>query len=130
MQIDEKAREQVALIIQNAIAEHCSIDAIEMEIDGAGPASFKAADRILAYESAKQKGEAEGWRPIESAPKDGTNILLAHARAVFDGYWDVYANGWVDDVTDLYEDKITYQATHWRPLPEPPTMLSAGGEDA
>jgi hypothetical protein len=81
-----------------------------------------------AYESAKQKGEAEGWRDIESAPKDGTNILLAHALAVFDGYWDVYANGWVDDVTDLYEDKITYQPTHWRPLPEPPTMLSAGGE--
>lgn len=69
---------------------------------------------------------SEGWRDIESAPKDGTNILLAHDHAVFDGYWDKYADGWVDDVTDLYEDKITYPATHWRPLPEPPK--STAGE--
>lgn len=41
-------RDRIADIIQNAIAEHCSIDAIEMEIDGTGPASYKAADRILS----------------------------------------------------------------------------------
>lgn len=61
-----------------------------------------------------------GWRPIETAPKDGTNILLAHPSAVFDGYWDELSRGWVDDVTDLYEDKITYEPTHWMPLPPPP----------
>lgn len=40
-------RDRLALIIQGAMSEHLSVDALEMEVDGTGPASYRAADRIL-----------------------------------------------------------------------------------
>lgn len=40
-------RDRLALIIQGAMAEHLSVDALEMEVDWAGPESYRAADRIL-----------------------------------------------------------------------------------
>jgi hypothetical protein len=77
------------------------------------------------------------WQPIETAPKDGTNILIAttgnliragiyrsEVPSVCEAHWQ---NGW-------YEEKVSgwqlancdeeygclTEATHWMPLPEPP----------
>lgn len=54
------------------------------------------------------------WRPIKTAPKDGTDLLLG------------FSNG--DDVTvgsfdgDEWFDQHSFwlKPTHWMPLPEPP----------
>lgn len=65
------------------------------------------------------------WQPIESAPKDGTNILICgHACGgyyVADVKWNVNEGTWC--LFDPAEDGHTYPSeghTHWMPLPEPP----------
>jgi hypothetical protein len=55
------------------------------------------------------------WEPIETAPKDCTDVLLysPYYRAKV-GFWDVV--GWV--AAGGYPDLD--DATHWMALPEPP----------
>jgi hypothetical protein len=54
------------------------------------------------------------WQPIETAPKDGIEILLGRADGSLTfGSW--YKSRWVDD--NLFH--ITWP-THWMPLPTPP----------
>jgi len=83
------------------------------------------------------------WQPIETAPLDGTSVLLyvpgvnswnRHEKAVdivvglFDSS-DWSSRGWVSDIGDVdqgYESTGAYfvrevlSQTHWQPLPEPP----------
>jgi hypothetical protein len=66
---------------------------------------------------------ASQWQPIETAPKDGTEILLGHSEAVFSGWWSKNTDegeGWTSGQTNIYEDYVAYPATHWMPLPAPP----------
>jgi hypothetical protein len=70
------------------------------------------------------------WHPIETAPKDGTLVLLhpsGHWTADVNsdcevGYWDVDCEEWIaagsraDDYTG---------PTHWMPLPEPPSPAAS-----
>jgi hypothetical protein len=60
------------------------------------------------------------WQPIETAPKDGTRILIFGARECYGGdyislaYWDHWWRGDYDE--PVYVD----EPTHWMPLPPPP----------
>ncbi len=70
-------------------------------------------------------GLAEEWRDIETAPKDGTMILLTDGDIVALGCWDKRGGfPWrfvTDDFDDFEEDWWVEDApTHWRPLPPPP----------
>lgn len=77
------------------------------------------------------------WKPIETAPKDGTDILLSNGEVVAEGHWLVIEGGifehrdmdgrWIgQDERDDYEDWIDWAGgmlpspTHWMPLPPPP----------
>lgn len=77
------------------------------------------------------------WQPIETAPKDGTTLLLAINREVVVSQWDAepfcsHDNPyWLDmsGCCPTYECFRTYDEeefpegeviTHWMPLPEPP----------
>lgn len=54
-----------------------------------------------------------GWQGIETAPRDGTAILLARGGDDMDielGYWSA-AGYWAD---------VEFEPTHWRPRPPPP----------
>lgn len=70
---------------------------------------------------------ADEWMPIETAPKDGTVVLIAHTDAVFAGWWERVIStvtgdaGWVDGVTDSHGNLLVYNPTHWRPIPTAPT---------
>lgn len=65
------------------------------------------------------------WRPIETAPRDGTEVLLLYAGLI-DGD-DLVINGWWDSVPGR-EFEATWEhamghgdADYWMPLPAPPT---------
>ena len=82
----------------------------------------------------KQQPASPGWRPIESAPKDGTRIMLWNGddEPVF-AHWDTSLewgkgskpiNDWVSDWLtvsgyDAGAERV-YNPTHWQPLPQPP----------
>jgi hypothetical protein len=63
------------------------------------------------------------WQPIESAPKDGTTILLGHASFKPEAAWWEYCSwfeGWCSGGfrSDMYGPG--FDPTHWMPLPPPP----------
>ena len=75
------------------------------------------------------------WQPIETAPKDGTAILVAGLNSegspmTGEAYWYTAERGdsdigfwWANtDPGDYYACRIDDGAlTHWMPHPEPPT---------
>ena len=86
---------------------------------------------------------ASAWRPIETAPKDGTSILLHCSRyfrdespalecddvnTVVASWWEreePNADGELGDwicYMDLPMDPLCpFEPTHWMPLPDPPS---------
>lgn len=91
------------------------------------------AIRLLALHPVADKpdeaGEQwEGWKPIESAPKDGTSILAVcagvHERTGIPFIpevveWTQY--GWSNEMWGEQPNHGIYSPTHWRPLPTPPS---------
>lgn len=88
-------------------------------------------DRIRALESEVarlyseiEKMKAVDWRPIETAPRNGTLIVVAYrdgftgTMEVANTCWDYEKNKWKDFVSNEYAKDIV---THWLPLPKPPT---------
>lgn len=68
------------------------------------------------------------WQPIETAPRDGTDILIyvQLSNECFVAYWHsrfsklVRGDAWA--FATLFGGRTAYtkEATHWMPLPEPP----------
>lgn len=84
-----------------------------------------------AIESLAKDAEARGWQPIDTAPKDGTAVL------VYPGTWDGRSAAIAKWESDKYAKKprpywrrdddmgrVTFSRerppTHWMPLPLPP----------
>ena len=63
------------------------------------------------------------WRPMSTAPKDGTQILLYDKyRTYYAGNWS--PDGWTTERSDLmYPDCEDYEG--WTPLPAPPAKSEA-----
>jgi hypothetical protein len=90
------------------------------------------ASRILSRLTPSAIG-AEGWRPIASAPKTGCQMILFGHWKQFHGTEHEagsnhvncghYANGWVCE--GRYDEQFI--ATHWQPLPAPPTAQENEG---
>lgn len=84
----------------------------------------------------------QGWQTMDTAPKDGTIILLCHATNGFptvSGYWGLAQSAHKAGVADkkhpwvilentngcnAWSNDPVHGPTHWRPLPAPPK----GGE--
>jgi disulfide bond formation protein DsbB len=61
------------------------------------------------------------WQPIETAPRDGTRILLFIPGFIGDKIWTgLWANAWFTSIGKCDPDE---QPSHWMPLPEPPSSL-------
>ena len=70
------------------------------------------------------------WQPIETAPKDGTVILLYSPEkwdsdGMWIGWWfdegDSREHGWYDSESASHKASfLNGEPTHWHPLPEPP----------
>lgn len=82
-------------------------------------------ERIFAYK--EWNARSNDWQPIETAPRDGTEIITVVKGFVPTiGWYD--GNEWLNHAL-LYDavssflvdcDDIRYNPTHWMPLPEPP----------
>ena len=59
-----------------------------------------------------------GWQPIETAPKDGTDILLVYGEEITVARWSF--SFWNTDDQDRGYDEEKF--THWMPLPELPEV--------
>jgi hypothetical protein len=60
------------------------------------------------------------WQPIETAPRDGTEIL------VWGGGHDVASVWWQDGDEDVwFNGDVIVHPTHWMPLPKPPAPIDA-----
>ena len=100
------------------------IRAMRRAIDAADAVDGNPVDvrTVTAYESGVEAGkDAAGnaqWRQIETAPKDGTDILvycpLPGSEYIVVARFSVV---WVDS----YEAEDIYEPTHWVPLPSPPS---------
>lgn len=85
------------------------------------------------------------WQPIETAPKDGTSVLLCWAIDA-DGNtidwrenlktaqvfvqvasWWSEVSGWVVYTDQVYEPQLHFTPTHWMPLPAPPSAAQQKG---
>jgi len=97
------------------------------------------AERDALKSEVERLKAAQAWQPIETAPKDGTKIILfgrcewndygnpSDEPEIAIGYWGAeYVFGtakedyeWLTTSSNPYVDKC--HATHWMPLPTPPT---------
>lgn len=81
------------------------------------------------------------WQPIETAPKDGTELLLANDRVMWFGRWvhhQVFVNGELQREWEHWEGhpwralgfdgKEVKEATHWQPKPDFPANLQIAAE--
>ena len=62
------------------------------------------------------------WQPIETAPKDGTQILIWDGNVRIVAEWgdvpgDLRMGWWATNKSYL---DSPYEPTHWAPIPEPP----------
>ncbi len=101
----KQARDAISRMIENgscpeSIAPHIDtiLDLLDKEIDG-------------------------GWQPIETAPRDGTEILLTDGVSFLVASWDYYdgfTGGYYGAYYEVSEHSRLNTATHWMPLPKPP----------
>jgi len=77
--------------------------------------------------------QPEGWRPIETAPKDGTSVLVTVASTAANttygegGYRHVMQSSFEDELWLSYDchqlENACWKVTHWQPLPAPPAAM-------
>ena len=87
----------------------------------------KSAERELALlaeiDRLKAKLAKTEWQPIETAPRDGTvfDVYTKYGRVTncvaCRQFGRIYS---YDQESDNYDKKVNF-ATHWMPLPQPPT---------
>lgn len=75
------------------------------------------------------------WLPIDSAPRDGSEVLLADSDSVTSGFYhdgsECYghrgkAGFFCEEDRGNLLTASNFHATHWQPLPEPPRANLAG----
>lgn len=99
-----------------------------------------AVGNLQSYDAAPVQPEIpKDWQPIETAPKDGTNILLTNGITVAQGWWE-HEDPFVRESRDLhgaYADQMESDGfddwldceggmrpnpTHWMPMPPAPEV--------
>ena len=97
------------------------------------PSRSEIAAEIDAIREVLDRREAEGWRDISTAPKDGTPILTysdacVETEAQMVMWWsndkeESCGFGW-----EAYDVSHMLAPSYWRPLPSTPTTEASHGE--
>lgn len=74
-------------------------------------------ERVLRYATDYVPRKPLEWQPIETAPKDGTNILVHSPEGEQVAWW---SEGWNKFLTTGGGDDLWDEPTNWMPLPLPP----------
>lgn len=119
--------------VARAICDAAQLLLAEYNADHSRVVSQEECDRVFAIAAITALDKLRGWQPIETAPKDGTSVLL------FGGYSgreqfvaasinlncdddDIELFRWAisDGKNDPIDLRVQYTVTHWQPLPTPP----------
>jgi len=74
----------------------------------------------MAYDKGNTKRtKVMNWQPIETAPKDGTGVLVYSNGRVVSAYFSKSQDEWLE----VIHDYSFYDPTHWMPLPELPKEI-------
>jgi hypothetical protein len=65
---------------------------------------------------------SKGWQPIETVPKDETEVLMTDGKRRWVGWTD--GEFWSVETTWPISEDSNREATHWMPLPPPPVTES------
>ena len=84
------------------------------------------------------EGMVGGWRPIETAPKDGRTVIVGRdmgdfgfvrGYGRFEGAPGAFRGGWISHgFSEHTGDLGLAHPTHWMPLPPPPTTSAGSGK--
>lgn len=83
-------------------------------------------DEVLIKRLEEALAQIPRWQPIETAPKDGTRILVATKYGIEVAEWEERAPqwgvvpAWIGMGLSTYEEDRELTPTHWMPLPPPP----------
>ena len=143
-QRQEYGGEELARLVKNFLAAHdlsaadpASAELESRELDAISDLRYVLAHPAQATPSAVSGEAGEGWKPIETAHKDGRNILVIGLPPLWKGYpfvvfWDAHAEngeGWwrhTDPSLDsLYA--VSDSITHWAEYPDPAALPSHKG---
>jgi hypothetical protein len=118
-------------------------DAVDIDPLGGGITTWhrRFARAVLAAQPAPVP-VPPGWMPIETAPKDGTEILLSNGQTVAEGHW-LHQEAYIREHRDLdgryigqdesdgcdewmdWSGGMLPEPTHWMPLPPPPGIAAS-----
>lgn len=89
-----------------------------------GPGGITGCVEITEAEAVAIKAGARlavGWQPIETAPKDGTPVLVENKGLVTVARWNDGRGLFelVDGVDSCGDPSVYPDPTHWHPLPPP-----------
>ena len=81
------------------------------------------------YIAAPPAAQAEGWKPIETAPKDGQAILVTDGGGCYCVEWSEEFDWWTVDDNKLGPFRLRGSApTHWMPTPAAPGPADGGSK--
>lgn len=81
------------------------------------------ADDAARMAAAPRPTPTSEWQPIETAPRNGKEILCLCANGDCHVVYGHYYNGGLSHEWAQFAGDKSFNPTHWMPLPEPPTGL-------
>ena len=96
-------------------------DALEQAAEAIDVANKTIHQDHIATPHTEAVRMSEAWQPIETAPKDGTAVLVSEGRFIHCVEWNDEYEWWAVDDNKLGPFRLRGTApTHWQPLPPPP----------
>ncbi len=106
-----------------ATDETCRVvEALGMNESRRFDSALYLSTQMEAYAAARVR-EALEWRPIETAPRDGTRVILVWGGESINGFFlnnSQSLRPWAGWRTESMVPAPIGQPTHWMPLPPPP----------